>query len=67
MKRSHSRLMKRKLRQQKMMGIGMLIITLVIFMMAASATNFVDQDVTAALITGPMGIWMLLSKEVLLV
>ena len=60
-KRGGSR--KKKMIKQRLMGIGMLLISVMIFVMASHAQVRGDIDGTPLLITVPMGLYMLFSKE----
>ena len=49
--------------KQRLMGIGMLLISVLIFVMASHAQVQGDIDGTPLLITVQMGLYMLFSKE----
>lgn len=51
---------RRKLFEQRLMGIVMLVITVIFIWMCSTA----NEDCGAAIITGLMGIFLLFSKEV---
>ena len=51
-----------KMRKQRLMGLAMLAITALILVMARGGKTPEDSDATAALLTGPLGLYMLLSK-----
>ena len=52
-----------KMRKQRLMGLAMLAITALILVMARGGKTPEDSDATAALLTGPLGLYMLLSKK----
>ena len=55
-----------KMRKQRLMGLAMLAITALILVMARGGKTPEDSDATAALLTGPLGLYMLLSKTYIL-
>lgn len=55
-----------KMRKQRHMGLVMLAVTAVILVMARGGKTPEDSDATAALLTGPLGLYMLLSKTYIL-
>lgn len=56
----------RKLFIQKLMGIGILTISVFVIWFAANGETVEERDVTPVLFMIPLGISLLLSKEVLL-
>lgn len=55
-----------KMRKQRLMGLAMLGITVIIVAMARGGRTPEDSDATAAFLTGPLGLYMLLSKTYIL-
>lgn len=55
-----------KMRKQRLMGLAMLGITVLILLIARSGRTPEDRDATAVLLTGPLGLYMLLSKTYVL-
>lgn len=55
-----------KMRNQRLMGLVMLGITAVILAVAWGGQTPEESDATAALLTGPFGLYMLLSKTCIL-
>ena len=55
-----------KMRKQRLMGVGMLVISAFIFALASTGETAEDQDGTALLITFPLGVYMLVSKTYIL-
>lgn len=53
--------------KQKIMGIVLIIMTVAIFMVARTGTTPMDQDCTFALITGPLGLYLLVTKNIIIV
>ncbi len=48
---------------QKLMGLAFLVITALVLWFAANGATAEDRDATAALITAPMGGYLLLTKQ----
>ena len=57
---------KRKLKQQKWIGLAMLIISFANFALALTGTTTESRDATAMLITLPLGIWLICTKEIII-
>lgn len=55
-----------KMRKQRLMGLAMLGVTAVILAVAWGGRTPEDSDATAAFLTGPLGLYMLLSKTYIL-
>lgn len=53
--------------EQRLMGVGILLITAIILWMASRGAITEDSDCTAALVTLPLGLWMLCSKHIIIV
>lgn len=49
--------------KQKLIGILFLIITIAIIFIAKSGTTIVDQDATFALLTGPIGLYLIFTNK----
>lgn len=58
---------RRKFIKQKLMGLGMIIISIVILCIAANGTTVEERGATAILLTLPMGLTMLFSKTIIIV
>lgn len=52
--------------EQKILGVLMLVLSLVIWRLCSLGTTPADQDGTILLLTVPMGIWMLFSKKIII-
>ena len=52
-----------KMRKQRLMGLAMLAITALILVMARGGKTPEDSDATAALLTGPLGLYKLHTRE----
>lgn len=52
--------------KQKVMGITLIALTVLIFYLASTGVSVGDRDVSAALLTGPMGLGLLLSNKVII-
>lgn len=63
---AETRLRRRLMIKQKLMGFAMLIITVMIFVMAAHGdpSNPLETDVTAAFLTGPLALYLLFSRRI---
>ena len=51
------------MRAQKLCGIVLLVLTVIIILSAKVGTTPGTRDITGVLITLPLGIWMLVAKE----
>lgn len=52
--------------EQRLMGIGLLLICAVVLWMCSKGINPEDQDVTAVVFLAPLGLWMLFTKEIVI-
>lgn len=57
---------KRKLIQQKIMGLLLLLICGLVIMMASTGATPAEKDVTPILILGPIGLYLILAKRVII-
>jgi len=57
---------KRKLQQQRLLGVVMLIISIIIFAVACSGTTTESRDATAMLLTLPFGVYLIYTKEIII-
>lgn len=57
---------KLKLRQQRLFGLAMLIISAVIFAVAVNGSTTESHDATAMLVTLPLGIWLTCTKDIII-
>lgn len=57
---------RKKLIKQKVMGLLLLLICGVVIMMASTGANPADNDVTSILILGPIGLYLILAKRVII-
>lgn len=53
--------------EQRLMGAGLIVISILIFIFASTGKTFEDRDCTAIFITLPLGLLLLLSKKILIV
>lgn len=58
---------RRKFIEQRLMGLGMIFISIVIICIAANGKTVEEKDATAVLLTLPMGLAMLFSKNIVIV
>lgn len=52
--------------EQKLMGIGLLLICLFILWLCSTGTTPEDQDATAVVLLAPLGLWMLFTKNIVI-
>lgn len=52
--------------EQKLMGIGLLLICLIVLWLCSTGTTPEDQDATAVVLLAPLGLWMLFTKEIVI-
>lgn len=52
--------------EQKLMGIGLLLICLFILWLCSTGTTPEDQDATAVVLLAPLGLWMLFTKDIVI-
>jgi hypothetical protein len=55
-----------KMRKQRLMGAGLVVITWLLLLLACTGTTPEEQDATAALLTFPIGLYMLYSDTYVL-
>lgn len=58
---------KLKMMKQRAMGVIMLIMSVVLLIVAINGVTVVEKDATAVLFTLPVGLYLLFSKECLVV
>lgn len=52
--------------EQRLVGIGLLLICLVVLWLCSTGTTPEDQDATAVVLLAPLGLWMLFTKEIVI-
>lgn len=52
--------------EQKLMGIGLLLICIIVLWLCSTGTTPEDQDATAVVLLAPLGLWMLFTKEIVI-
>ena len=62
-----SQLHRRKFIKQKLMGLLLIALTVLIFWLASTGTYFEERDSSAALMTAPIGIYLLFTKHIVIV
>lgn len=61
---NHTRNQRRRVfRRQKLMGVALLVVTFLFVLLCSTA----NEDCGAALVTGPLGLLLLFSKEIWIV
>lgn len=63
---SKNSIYRRKLLQQKLYGLAMIAISILILCVAASGKTVEDRDATAVLLTDPMGLYLLFTKNIVI-
>lgn len=53
--------------EQRLMGIGLIAISVLIYVIASGGSTVADSDCTAVFITFPLGLLLLFSKKVMIV
>ena len=52
--------------EQRLMGIGLLLICAVVLWLCSTGTTPEDQDATVVVLLAPLGLWMLFTKEIVI-
>ena len=65
--KTRNQLRRRKFIVQKLMGISFIALTVLIFLIASTGTSFEGRDATAALLTAPMGFYLLFARHIVIV
>ena len=52
--------------EQKLMGVGLLLICAVVLWLCSKGTTPVDDDATAVVLLAPLGLWMLFTKDIVI-
>lgn len=52
--------------EQKLMAIGLLLICAAVLWLCSTGVTLEDQDTTAVVLLAPLGLWMLLTKEIVI-
>lgn len=53
--------------KQRLMGVALLLISVVVILVASGGQTIEDRDATAVLLTIPVGLYMLLAKDVIII
>lgn len=56
-----------KLRQQRLIGLGLLMISALAYVVASTGTTVIDRDVTVLFLTVPLGFYLLFAKEIVII
>lgn len=65
--RTRNQLRRRKFIEQKLMGLALIALTALIFWIASTGASFEDGDATMALLTAPMGLYLLFTRHIVIV
>lgn len=57
----------RQLFIQKLVGVGLLLLSLLIVLAALSGTNDADRDATPILLLAPLGVFLVFTKRIYLI
>lgn len=52
--------------EQKLMGLAMLIICVIVLWLCSTGTMPEDQDATAVVMLAPLALWLIFSKEIVI-
>lgn len=52
--------------EQRLMGIGLLLICALVLWLCSTGTTPEDQDATAVVLLAPLGLWMLFTKDIVI-
>lgn len=52
--------------EQRLMGIGLLLICAFVLWMCSTGVTPEDRDATVVVLLAPMGLWMLFTKEIVI-
>ena len=64
--RNQCRLYRRKMIEQKLMGLGLLVVCAFVLWLCSTGTTPEDQDATVVVLLAPLGLWMLFTKEIVI-
>lgn len=67
MTRNQRRLYKKKLLEQCLMGLALLACCGVLLWICSTGTTMADQDCTAVVLLAPLALYMLFTKEIVIV
>ena len=67
MTRNQRRLYKKKLLEQRLMGLGWMDCFGVLLWMCSSGSSMADRDGTAVVLLAPLALYMLFTKEIVIV
>lgn len=66
MTRSERRRYRRKILEQRIIGLVLLVCCVLALWLCSTGTTPQDQDATAVLLIVPIGFWMLFTKEIVI-
>ena len=66
MTRNERRRYRKKIMEQKLMGIILLLCCAVVLWLCSTGIGLDDRDCTAVVLLAPIGLWMLFSKQILI-
>lgn len=52
--------------EQRLMGIGLLLICAFVLWLCSTGTTPEDRDATAVVLLAPLGLWMLFTKDIVI-
>ena len=64
--RNQCRLYRRKMVEQKLMGLGLLVVCAFVLWLCSTGTTPEDQDATALVLLFPLSLYMLFTKEIVI-
>lgn len=63
-KRTRNQIRRKKLFVQKLYGLALITMSIMLIYMASHGTSVDDRDATAVLLTAPLGLYLLFTKTV---
>lgn len=57
---------RRKKREQRLIGLGLLVLCILVLWICSTGTTLEDQDAGAVLLMAPMGLYMLFTKHIVI-
>lgn len=66
MTRNERRYYRKKLTEQRLMGLAIILCCVLMLWLCSTGTTPADRDGTAIVLLAPMGIWMLVTKQIVI-
>lgn len=65
-KKTRDQTRRRKLHQQKILGLVLIVISALVVCVAATGTTPEERDITAVLVTAPLGLYLMFTKNIVI-